>query len=241
MTHLRGFNYLLPDMSTDRWWNCPTRGRQPEEFGRSLEAEALNQQPLNITVCGHSFIRRLELYAIENFGHYHNFRLEHNVAHVTCIGISGLTVQKLINSHLHAIVQSRPDIVYLEIGTNDLADPNKSAREVGDGIKEVCTMLRNLGVKRVVVGEVTFRVGRGIPYRTPDFNYKVLTLNRYLQVRLDEYSNVGMAFWRHKYLWQSALQLYVDGVHYTKDGNKRLFRSIRGALLKSMWVVRDGN
>ena len=232
-------NYLLPPMAQDRWWNFRARGRLADELGNTLEYESLQRPPLNIVVAGHSFIRRLNDFACEKYGFFHNFKMEHYVANVQCIGISGLTVEKLVNSHLHKIMESSPHIVYLEIGTNDLCSPDKSPKQVGDSIIELCGMLSNLGVKKIIVGEVTFREPRGIPAKTPDFNYKVLRLNRYLQVRLDDEANPQYFFWRHKYLWRSALQVYADGVHYNKHGNIRLFRSIRGALLKFMWQLRS--
>ena len=206
---------------------------------RSLETESLGREPLNITVAGHSFINHLNTFACNNYGYWHNFKMEQEVATVKCIGISGATVEKMINLHLHRIVDNKPNIVYLEVGTNDLCDPSMMAKQVADRIKELCVMIHNLGAKRVVVGEVTFRVGRGIPGKTPDFNYKVLSLNKRLQVLLDHNTDSSYFFWRHKYLWNSQLNLYRDGVHYNKDGNRRLFRSIRGALLKMMWEVRS--
>ena len=232
-----GCGYLVPGMSNNRWKNVERDGRNNDS--RTLESVFLNESPVNVTVAGHSFVRHLNTYACENHGFYHNLKLEQYVANVNFVGISGLTVSRLINDHLHAVVENQPSIVYLELGTNDLSDPRLTAKEVGNRILELCRMLLNLGVRRVIIGEITFRVGRGIPQKCPDFNYKVLDLNQFLQVHIDGDELPGVVFWRHKYLWQSAINLYRDGLHYNRDGNKRLFRSVRGAVIKALWAIAD--
>ena len=232
-------NYLYPDMSMNRWVNVERRGYLANESQRSLQTEMLHTEPVNITIAGHSFVRRLNEYATYQFGSYHNMKIENSVANVTTIGISGLTIDKLLHQHMHRITTTNPQIVYIEIGSNDLCDPNGDIRQIGLKIKEACKMLLRLGIKKVIIGEIVFRFGRGIPRNVPDYNYKVLNLNRFLQVHLDSEAEPRLLFWRHKYVWRSALRLYIDGVHYNNDGNKRYFRSVRGALIKSIWSFLD--
>ena len=125
-----GNHYLYPEMAKDRWFNYQHRQRRPEEYGRSLETDAIQGRPIEVTIAGHSFVKHLKAFAVTNYGFYNNLKLESHVANVRWVGIGGMTVDKLINQHLHTITENKPEIVYLELGTNDLASPQKSAKQV---------------------------------------------------------------------------------------------------------------
>ena len=131
----------------------------------------------------------------------------------------------------------KPDIVYLEIGTCDLTKLYIEGEDLGFQMRELIWQLTRLGVKKIIVGEVIPRIGNGIPYAVPYFNYKVDAYNRFMRVEFDEEYQNTVYFWRHKKLWCSRKPVYSDGTHLNRLGNRRLFRSIRAALIKAMWNI----
>ena len=115
--------------------------------------------PPTYLIFGHSFVRRLktdqkrhfDLRAIENFG------LE-GTAVVHMHGVGGRTVKKLRQHDIHILSRLQPDIVILDIGTNDLS--NTDPVLVGSEIEEfVQSLLIQYKVKVVELCHVTARGG----------------------------------------------------------------------------------
>ena len=75
-----------------------------------------------ILILGHSFVRRLkdDLAARFDARAAPNFHLPES-GHVSLVGTGGRTVDKLNKYDLSLLVKYKPDIVILEIGTNDLS------------------------------------------------------------------------------------------------------------------------
>ena len=98
-------------------------------------------------------------------------------------------MKKIKDFDLGIVFCFAPDVVILEIGTNDLYDI--AAKVVGSEIDDlVKQLLRELSVRAVGVCLV-------IPQAETLFNRKVKLLNRYLRVVID---NPDVFLWRHKIL-----------------------------------------
>ena len=84
-------------------------------------------------ILGHSFIRRLknDLNDTTQPRLQNNFHLD-GTANVSLFGIGGRTVEKLCKFDLHVVQKCNPEVVILEIGTNDLA--RQSPEVVGSQI-----------------------------------------------------------------------------------------------------------
>ncbi len=101
-------------------------------------------------------------------GLYHSFSLAEPV--VRFCGYGGLTVARALNSRLPSIESFRPDIVIIELGTNDLT--RYGPAKVGSDLEEFARNLHiNYGVKLVCVNQILFRA------HSPLFNAKVRVLN----------------------------------------------------------------
>ena len=124
----------------------------------------------------------------------------------------------------------QPDIIILELGTNDLC--HLSPEVVGSRIEELARFFRDeLRVKVVVVCQV---IDRKIPHSTaPDaaFNAKTAILRQYLCVVLE--NEAGIFLWEHRDFGSDVNLLSLDGVHCNSQGQYRLYRSYRGAILKA--------
>lgn len=129
---------------------------------------------------------------------------------------------KLWKHDLFYVSRLSPDIVILEIGTNDLSVEDPSV--VASSIEVLVRYLHDsFGVK--IVGFCLV-----IPRISPvEFNVKVKIFNQLARSLLD---TIPYAFcWFHKGV--SSNFLLQDGVHLNRAGQLRLYRSYRGAILKT--------
>ena len=180
-----------------------------------------------VLVLGHSFVRRLksDLEYRSDLRMSRTFKLE-GTARVYLHGIGGRTVQKLRHHDLAVVSRLSPDIVVLEIGTNDLS--SLPPEVVGSQIEEVVVLLRETyKVKVVCVCLVTPR------WRNWHFNKTRLVLNNYLTVVLEH-----MPLWLHRGFSQPSVTPFLrDGVHFNKIGQYNLYRSYRGAILNAITML----
>ena len=75
----------------------------------------------SVLILGHSFVKRLKRDLRSNFDPRADgkFKRWGNLS-VLFHGVGGCTVPKLLSSDLHVVAQIAPDVLILEIGTNDL-------------------------------------------------------------------------------------------------------------------------
>ena len=163
-----------------------------------------------VMILGHSFVRRLSGDLENHFDDRAKSNFDLEDVKVRLFGVGGRTVKKIKQFDVANVSRFAPDVVILEIGTNDLC--NKPPETVGSQIDELVELLLNqFSVRLVGVCLVIKRA-------EPMFNKKVEVLNRYLSVVID----LPRVFvWRHK-IFDSPSHDFVleDGVH-----------------LKSLWLV----
>ena len=186
--------------------------------------------PSTVLVLGHSFVRRLksDLKFQLDSGMSPSFKLD-GTARVYMHGVGGRTVTKLRKYDFGVVARLSPDIVILEIGTNDLSF--LSPEVVGSEIEELVSQLQQAyRVKVVCVCLITPQ------HRNHVFNAKRLILNNYLTVVLEHMPKVFT--WLHRgFAWPSVTPFVRDGVHLNKIGQYNLYRSYRGAILKSLRML----
>ena len=87
-------------------------------------------------ILGHSFVRRMKVFLknnAENSSLNEHFDLE-NSCIVKLRGNGGHTVERLMRYDLRATRVTKPDILVLEIGSNDLCDPSADPGMIGETI-----------------------------------------------------------------------------------------------------------
>ena len=134
---------------------------------------------------------------------------------------------------MNNVVLFSPNIVILEIGTNDLtAEPPEI---VGSKIDELTQKLLNdFSVSVIVVCAVIPRANANA-----NFNEKTKLLNQYLRVVID---SPQVFYWEHcKLLNPKKPVLLEDGVHLNRCGQYVLYRSYRGAILKALKFLKQFN
>ena len=184
-----------------------------------------------VLVLGHSFVKRLKSDLDKNFNHRasRTFGLV-GTAQVHLQGTDGRTVGKLQPYNLHVVRQLMPDIVVLEVGTNDL--PSVAPEVVGSSIEDLVVTLKS--IYSVVVVCVCRVIPRGeSTICSLYFWERAKVLQQYLEVVLDSLDCVFC--WRHKAFTRPDQDFYLrDGVHLNVRGQYLLYHSYRGAILTAL-------
>ena len=187
-----------------------------------------------VLILGHSFVKRLKRDLLCGFDARASptFDLQKD-ALVHLYGVGGRTVPKLMKFDLSLVASLQPDIVILEIGTNDLSVSRPDI--VGSSIDDLVGML--IGEFRVrVVGVCKVIPRTGSEPEVFDFNEKVPLLNNYLDVVLEHRPLVFS--WLHKGFLRPSVYPYLpDGVHVNSFGQYALYRSYRGAVMKALRML----
>ena len=152
-------------------------------------------------------------------------------------GIGGRTVDKLIRNDLNKIRNAAPDIVVLELGSNDLCVSDCDPETIALSIVALAELLlKELSLQFIAVCEVTVRQNE--PF--VGYNDKAALLNSHLRELLREIP--ATKCWQHRGLIKPTNNaVYApDGIHLNYMGNKALYRSYRGAILRALSQVRQG-
>lgn len=168
-------------------------------------------------ILGHSFVKRLSRDIITGFDPRMDlaFGLEGSVS-VRLSGVGGRTVDKLRRFDLDRIRSFAPDIVILELGTNDLSA--LAPEIVGSAIDDLVHLLQDSFSVRAIGWCCV--IPRGISY----------------PVVFDPVPRVFC--WRHSVFNHPAKDLYLaNGVHLNFAGQYYLYRSYRGAILRALSLL----
>ena len=188
----------------------------------------------SVLILGHSFVKRLKRDLRSHFDPRTdgNFKLGGTVS-VHLHGVGGRTVAKLRSLDLHVVERIAPDVLILEIGTNDLVDT--SPEVVGSEIESlVCLLVDDYKVRVVCVCHV---IPRGQSYDgAASFAGRVEILQRYLDVVLSPIPNAFC--WVHRAFSRPGKDFYLpDGVHVNPAGQYHLYRSYRGARIRALRLL----
>ena len=150
-------------------------------------------------------------------------------ARVSLSGHGGCTVPKLWSCDLLIVSRLLPDLVILEIGTNDLSTEEHSL--IAASIEVLVRLLHDrFSVEAKFVCHV-------IPRCSPcAFNDKVAACNELVRSLVAPLPYVFC--WFHKGFYTKAGKLLLaDGVHVNRLGQYRLYRSYRAAILHALSLV----
>ena len=183
-----------------------------------------------VLIIGHSFIHRLKAF-VQKERQFHNFTTLNGIGQVHFHGVGGRTIAKFRKFDLDIVRRIAPDIIVLELGSNDLVE--FSPQTVGSELETLACELHDLpSVQLVVIGQVLRRRSQN----SEEFNCKVAKLHKYLNIVLEQLP--FCYYWRHRGFWNSNSELYLaDGVHLNRLGNYKFMRSIRGAILMALQLV----
>lgn len=183
-----------------------------------------------VLVLGHSFVKRLRF----DINRGNIFRSSSDLglaghAFVSMFGVGGLTIPRLWKDHLRVVSRRAPDVIILELGTNDLS--REEPELVASSLEVLVRLLHDrFKVKVICVCLVVPRLSNDV------FNAKMATFNELVQALFEPLPFVFC--WRHRGFYGDNRPLSLhDGVHVTPVGQYRLYRSYRGAILRALTLI----
>jgi len=200
---------------------------------------ACPKEPAHVMLVGHSYITHLSPF-IDS--HLPNLGLPPLSVTVHCLSLPGATVcpgRKCINNLTSEILEKKPNIVFLQIGENDVANglcPFVVASEITHLVKSLTNK-----VERVIVGQL-------LPF--PNLENKrqeIIATNQELQQRLSSVPNTK--FWQQRSgFWKPVTNLVTgrkraevfapDGVHLSAVGQHKFAFSVRVAVIKALTSIQ---
>ncbi|XP_061187523.1 uncharacterized protein LOC133195650 [Saccostrea echinata] len=191
---------------------------------------------MNVFVIGHSYIRRLKEYCVQKGTE--NLGLDPKQYHVTFRGKGGLKLSKCDSRSEFLCFDTVPDVVFLQIGENDISTSTNS-RKLAMDIISVAQYLRDgVGVKLIIIGQLIRRMQFA---SCRDFNATVVEINLHVKQMSDPLC--GIHYWGHRGFWNDLQYLGPDGVHLlctpTEDQPMRKYRrSVRNAVILLSKLLR---
>ena len=185
--------------------------------------------PICVLILGRSFIRHVKDFHCRNFNAHiaKNLSLDGNLL-IKWHGIGSRTVSKTTEYDLGVVEEFAPNVVLIQLGTNDLT--TILAVQTGSGIEDLCHLLyESYGAELICVCQTLYRKDAS------SFNKRVDLLTKYLKVVLEPIPNVF--YWHHRGFWRCKSRFLArDGVHLNKMGHYKDFRSLRGPVLKCIRI-----
>ena len=139
---LESNGYLVPEQMNGRWRGAPKTDRDNFKWP-SLDDVMAGRRPANITIVGHSFIERLLNQLRDDLGPDNNFGISSTLANVSYIAKGG---KKMAHFTKENILSHKPDIVYFEMGSNDLTELEITGQSMGRKVYELALELISNGV-----------------------------------------------------------------------------------------------
>ena len=194
---------------------------------------------IQIGIIGHSFVKRMSTHLSQDKDRqWSNLNLPVAQFKVHIKGQGGLTMKQLRSWSPCELGFSKvkPDLVYLEIGSNDLCDftvmPEVLAKHVAAFADYLCLAH---GINTVYVGQVLqrFKMPDTCSLSVAEYKRRAIAYNKALEARLKG-TQGHVHFWRHRGgFWGANAQLLFqnDGVHLSKNvGMIKYLRSVQQAV-----------
>ena len=191
---------------------------------------------LHFSVIGHSFVRRADqhLQSIQ----MNNLGLPLFSHKVEFLGLGGAHILDLIP--LFQSSSNLPDVVIIDIGTNDLtnyrAPPHTLALQVFNVARRLIT---HHNVAHVVILQVLPRTTWGRHGQPQSFCSRVSRFNAMLESLVYQYkARFPVSCWMHKGMRSNINNFISDGVHLNPLGLTKYIKSIKRAILAISRSIR---
>lgn len=202
----------------------------------------------NVLILGHSFVRRLEHFVLNNLDSRvnENLNLNRDEVRICYSGHGGASLEKIRALGMAYVRENRPDVVIIHGVSNDLCKPEKSVDSIFRQLIEFLIDLRyGQSVKSVIILQTLHRISplRRTRYEVnlPWFNSRADELNR----RVSDYTKGvdGAKFFRLQGFWNFSTKSSVyldDGVHLNRQGNIKYYNNIRAVVVSVLKSLHNG-
>ena len=232
-------------------------GERQKAWTSLRTVDPLDDSSVSVLYYGHSFVRHLRDY-VKKIPDLNNWGFSHRQADIHYYSIGGATLDKLLqDDHLWHIEYMKPDVVIVEVATNDLArnGVDYTAEKIAEKTRKLLIEIQDRGVKRVVINQVLPRGEMGMDRTIKHSRGKALPVTRKERLEAvasfkDKAVNYNICvepkvnaeslcmFWHHHNLWKHIEDEVEDGTHLNDVGHSKLIKSLKGAAIVSMKVLR---
>lgn len=147
-----------------------------------------------------------------------------------------------VQEKLSEVLRFRPDIVFLQIGSNDLSNGLCNPSVLAHSIVSLAERIVLHGAKRVIIGQILWRdfpsasrcqfCWDHMGVTLPTYNHRVGQTNEALANLTSGKEN--LVCWHHHGFWnQEAALISADGVHLNEQGMTKYAFSVRRSILKT--------
>lgn len=190
-----------------------------------------------VHICGHSFVKRLKTFIRESDHFHFNFGFTDPVL-IQYSGFSGATIDTL-RQHLEELVDFEANVVVLVIGTVDIYQTTCAPSSIVNHLHQLILDIKRSvpSVENILVCQILHRTLPSIPTRFPVdldwYNKRVDETNLLLSKRLPAIRQVCCKLCRCTGFWSpsaKASAFHRDGVHLSKEGNRKLYHILKAAV-----------
>ena len=150
-----------------------------------------------------------------------------------------------LEEKLHEMTADKPSAVFLQIGGNDFSGKSiPDHTSIPAKLHKLATCIKQTGVQYVIIGKLFYRgKSKYLPnsYQIKTYNDKVTAVNKKLDELATDMKAQNILVWNHKGRVQCAQEMLAsDGTHLNERGQKKFWRSIRGALKHCLTIANPG-
>lgn len=188
--------------------------------------------PKTVVVMGSSYVNHLDGYLDRN--NIHNLMLDTRDYDILFYGVSGMGLllrqsHKTLAHHIKYVNMVTPDVLCILCGSNDVVRSDPST--IAGSLMGMAGYAKAAGVKAVYIMQL-------LPRRGKHFNNRLFFVNKAILEKIDQENDPTVRFWRHKGLMYPAQEtIDVDSVHLNEHGNGKLFRSVRGCIMRAVKML----
>lgn len=182
-------------------------------------------------IVGHSFVFRLQDFT-NKFVEWNNLKFDGTDIQVQYSDLGGLLLRHVPTCHyptqnMAAFLTYKPQVVYLDIGGNELCNPTCDPELVATHVISFAnSLVSHYGVNHVVIGQTLFRFSMLCPV---NFNENAVAINNCVKYRLREYTRIS--FWSLRGMWKDiGALLCEDGIHLNNNGMVKYAKNIKACL-----------
>ena len=217
---------------------------------RRVRADLAKPDPMDTSAVktlyyGHSFVNHYVTWE-QNHQDYRNLGFDVDDVVMFYHGDGGASVDRLLqDDNLEHVERIAPELVIVEVGTNDLDSGCYGPQVIEMKIESLIRELKDRRVRFVVVNQVLYRgeaAYKDLPVKERRMairlnQCKTVSFNNLCEKRIPKMSNC--MYKKHPGLWANINKLVNKrGVHLNDEGHKKLYQSLRSAVIWAKRIIR---
>ena len=191
---------------------------------------------IRITVTGHSFARHLKLFMDKDediLNRYNEgFNLYKEGSETKFIFKSGCDIHYFKKSMISQVILSKPHLIILELGSNDLTKKEVSPSALALEIYNISKSLVQSVTKFVLVSSIIHRKVTKSAMEIDTYNARVDLYNQLMMLKCE--SDKELIFMSHSRLKRGVDILKPDGIHLNGRGNYLMYMSYKNSLVHAI-------